>query len=133
APTLRITSAEDSGAGNVSRLGTQPASAGLPTPPLPPTTAGPVPFTTLFRSVAAGALLTFTVTHAAADHIDLTGSTADLASGTTRPVTATTYHQTHIMVECRPHPTLLATSAKDSGPATVSGLGHPPAAAAVAT
>src|SRR5207237_8810105 len=78
-------------------------STPAPTPPFSiPTTPGPptstlFPYPTLFRSVAtktltgttagavtlkgtsgtvaAGALLTFTVTHAAADHIDLTGST----------------------------------------------------------
>src|SRR5207244_1757378 len=82
--TLVIHFANDSGAGNRSRPANEVTASRDATHVLSRTTAGAVTLKGTSGTVAAGALLTFTVTHAAADHIDLTGSTADLASGTTR-------------------------------------------------
>src|SRR5207237_308070 len=130
---LVVTFAKDSGAGNVSGLGTQAAAAGVATKTLTGTTAGAVTLKEIGRASCRDRVHTSTVTHAAADHIDLTGSTADLASGTTRLVTATIYDQVDLEFSRGPDPTLVVTFAKDSGAGNVSGLGTQAAAAGVAT
>src|SRR5205807_375986 len=131
--TLVVTFAKDSGAGNVSGLGTQAATAGVATKSLERTTAVPAPFKLASGTVPAGALLTFTVTHAAADHIDLTGSTADLASAPTPPLSPYTTLFRSNVVNSGPDATLVVTFAKDSGAGNVSGLGTQAATAGVAT
>src|SRR5207245_8766134 len=82
--TLVVTFAKDAGAGNVSGLGTQAATAGVATKTVAGTTPGSVTLNGTSASVAAGALLTFAVTHGAADNIDPPGSTADLTAAPTR-------------------------------------------------
>src|SRR5207244_4505321 len=131
--TLVVTFAKDAGAGNVSVLGTQAATAGVATKTVTGTTAGSVTLKGTSGAVAAGALLTFAVTHGGADHIDLTGSTADLTSGTTRLVTATIYDLNDNLVDSGPDATLVVTFAKDAGAGNVSGLGTATASNGVAT
>src|SRR2546428_615364 len=84
------TLAKDSGAGTVTGLGASSALNGVATffflmirrPPR----STLFPYTTLFRSIttATADKLTFAVVHGAAAKIVLSGSTADLASGSTR-------------------------------------------------
>src|SRR5207245_2717839 len=106
---VEVTFAKDAGAGNVSGLGTQAATAGVATKTVTGTTAGSVTLKGTSGAVAAGALLTFAVTHGGADHIDLSGSTADLTSGTTRLVTATIYDLNDNLVDSGPDATLVGT------------------------
>src|SRR5207245_556603 len=130
---VEVTFAKDAGAGNVSGLGTQAATAGVATKTVTGTTAGSVTLKGTSGAVAAGALLTFAVTHGGADHIDLTGSTADLTSGTTRLVTATIYDLNDNLVDSGPDATLVVTFAKDEIGRTASRQGSQAATGGVAS
>src|SRR5207245_2347335 len=99
------------------------ASNGVATKPVTGTTAGSVTLKGTSGAVAAGALLTFAVTHGGADHIDLTGSTPEPTSRTPRLVTATLYDLNDNLVDSGPDATLVGTFAKDAGAGNVSGLG----------
>src|SRR5207244_256934 len=113
--TLVVTFAKDAGAGNVSRLGTQAATAGVATKTVTGTTAGSVTLKGTSGAVAAGALLTFAVTHGGADHIDLTGSTALSLHDALPILTATIYDLNDNLVDSGPDATLVVTFAKDAG------------------
>src|SRR5207245_2265105 len=120
---VEVTFAKDAGAGNVSGLGTQAATAGVATKTVTGTTAGSVTLKGTSGAVAAGALLTFAVTHGGADHIDLSGSTADLTSGTTRLVTATIYDLNDNLVDSGPDATQIGRASSREGAENVRGLG----------
>ena len=81
--------------------------------------------------LTTGTLGAFTVVHGAAAEIVLTGSTADLASGATRVLTATIQDAAGNTVTPTTRPS--SPSRKASGAGTVSGTGNATAAAGVAT
>ena len=81
--------------------------------------------------LTTGTLAAFTVVHGAAADIALTGSTADLTSGTTRVLTATIRDAAGNTVTS--DSTTVVAFAKASGPGTVSGTGNATASGGVAT
>ena len=125
-----ITFAKASGAGTVSGLGTDTAAAGVASKTVTGVLAGSI----TIEGTATGLVsdnLSFTVVHGAATQIALTGSTADLASGATRVLTATIQDAAGNTVTSD-NSTVVAF-AKASGAGTVSGTGNATAANGVAT
>ena len=81
--------------------------------------------------LTTGALGAFTVVHGARRHRSLTGSTANLTSGATRVLTATSSDAAGNTVTS--DNTTVVAFAKASGAGTVSGTGNATAASGVAT
>src|SRR5206468_2937439 len=116
--------------------GSVTAVAGQASKTVAGTTAGSVSLAADAGSLAraAGNPITFSVVHAGADHISLTGSTADLTSGQTRTVTATIYDLNNNVVTSGPDSTLSIAFAKTNiGGGSVTGTGTASAVAGVAT
>ena len=125
-----VTFAKDSGAGTVTGLGTDIAAAGVASTTVTGQLAGAI-------TIQAGATglvadnISFDVVHGAAASIDLTGSTADLASGSNRVLTATIRDAAGNTVTS--DSSTVIDFAKASGAGTVSGTGNVTAANGVAT
>ena len=81
--------------------------------------------------LTTGTLASFTVVHGAAADIALTGSTANLASGATRVLTATIRDAAGNVVTA--DNSTVITFGKQSGAGTVTGTGTATAASGVAT
>src|SRR5207253_2383197 len=136
---LSVAFAKDSGTGTVSGLTSATASAGVATftvtgvlaasltPRADATAAGgPITTATLDK-------LTFSVINGGATKIVLSGGTANLASGSTRLITATIHDAAALSLPAAPPICLSVAFAKDSGTGTVSGLTSATASAGVAT
>jgi hypothetical protein len=127
-----------SGAGTVSGMGASAAVAGVATDTVTGALAGPL--TTQASATVNGSGVTsntigFTVTFGTATHVVLSGSTATLASGTTRVLTATIEDAAGNTVTSGADSTDTVTFSKTagSGAGTISGLTSPAAVAGVAT
>src|SRR5438552_4332429 len=137
--TISITFAKTSGTGTVTGLGSSTAVAGVATVTVTGALAGSVTITAS-GTASTGALaagtgnpITFNVVAGAAAKLALSGSTADLASGSTRQLTATVQDTGGNTVSTGADSTISITFAKTSGTGTVTGLGSSNAVAGVAT
>ena len=126
-----ITFAKQSGAGTVTGTGTATASAGVATKTITGQLVGSVTMEATAAGLTTGTLGAFTVVHGAAAQIALSGSTANLASGATRVLTATIQDAAGNTVTA--DSTTVVTFAKQSGAGTVTGTGTATAASGVAT
>ena len=122
---------KQAGIGTVSGSGNATASAGVATKTITGVLAGPVTMEATAAGLTTGTLASFDVVHGAAADIVLTGSTADLASGATRVLTATIEDAAGNTVTSD-NSTVIAF-AQASGAGTVSGTGNATASAGVAT
>ena len=125
-----VTFAKASGAGTVSGLGTDTASAGVASKTVTGVLAGSI----TIEGSATGLVsddLSFTVVHGAATQIVLSGSTADLASGSNRVLTAAVQDPAGNTVTS--DSSTVVAFAKASGAGTVSGTGNATASNGVAT
>ena len=129
--TTVIAFAQQSGAGSVSGTGNATATAGVATKTITGVLAGPVTTEATAAGLTTGTLGPFSVVHGAAADIVLTGSTADLASGATRILTATIRDAAGNTVTSD-NSTVVAF-AQATGAGTVSGTGNATAANGVAT
>ena len=118
--------AQQSGAGTVSGTGNATASAGVATKTITGVLAGPVTMEATSAGLSSGTLGPFSVVHGASADIVLTGSTADLASGATRVLTATIRDAAGNTVTAD-NSTVVAF-AQASGAGTVAGTGNATAA-----
>ena len=126
-----VTFAKQSGAGTVTGTGTATASSGVATKTLTGALVGPVVMEATATGLTTGVLGSFTVVHGAAAQIALSGSTANLASGATRVLTATIQDAAGNTVTS--DNTTVVTFAKQSGAGTVTGTGTATASNGVAT
>ena len=126
-----IAFAKQSGAGTVSGTGNATVSNGVATKTITGQLAGSVTMEATASGLTTGTLGAFSVVHGAATQIGLTGSTADLASGATRVLTATVQDAAGNTVTS--DNSTVVTFAKASGSGTVSGTGTATASAGVAT
>src|SRR3989441_161654 len=137
--TISITFAKTSGTGTVTGLGSSTAVAGVATVTVTGALAGSVTITasgtasTDALAAGTGNPITFNVVAGAAAKLALSGSTADLASGSTRQLTATVQDTGGNTVSTGADSTISITFAKTSGTGTVTGLGSSNAVAGVAT
>jgi hypothetical protein len=116
--TASVTFAQTAGTGTVSGLGSVSASGGVATRAVTGVKAGIVSIQASSSGIAA-ATITFTVVPGAADHLTLTGSTADLAAGSSRTLTAEIEDAFENTVDS----TASVTFAKTGGNGAVTGLG----------
>ena len=131
-----ITFAQTAGAGTVTGLTTVPAVAGVATDTITGKLAGPVTLQAngnVNGSATNSNTQTFTVVAGTATTIVLSGSTANLASATTRTFTATIEDAAGNTVTSGPDATDPITFAQTAGAGTVTGLTTVPAVAGVAT
>ena len=117
-----IAFAKQSGVGTVSGTGNATASSGVATKTITGALAGSVTMEATAAGLTTGTLGAFSVVHGAATQIALTGSTADLASGATRVLTATIQDAAGNTVTSD-NSTVVAF-AKAAGAGTVSGTGN---------
>src|SRR5205807_155120 len=128
-----VTFAKTTGAGTVSGLGTQAASAGVATKTLTGVLVGSI---TIKASIGTGPslidsnTLTFTVVHGAPSSVALAGAVTDLTSGDSRDYTATVKDAAGNTVTGFSG---VATRPSSAVAGTVSGLGTQAASAGVAT
>jgi len=125
-----IAFAKQSGVGTVTGTGNATVSGGVATKTITGALAGPITLEATSAGLTTGTLA-FAVAHGAAVDIVLTGSTADLASGATRVVTATIEDAAGNTVTS--DNTTVISFAKASGAGTVSGAGNATASSGVAT
>ncbi len=125
-----------SGCGSVTGLGSATASAGVATITVTGSIAGTVSLIATATSstgpITSGAL-TFNVVDGSAAAVVLTGSTANLAIGATRTLTATIDDSAGNLVTSGADANLAITFVQTSGTGTVTGLGTRTAAAGVAS
>jgi N-acetylneuraminic acid mutarotase len=137
--TLSVTFAKTAGAGSVTGLGSSTAVAGVATLTVTGNLAGSVEITAT-ATASGGALttgtgnpITFTVVTGTATKLAVSGATTNLASGTTRVLTATIQDANGNTVTTGADSTLSVTFAQTAGAGSVTGLGSSTAAAGVAT
>src|SRR5882724_5557212 len=133
--TLSVTFAKTTGAGTVTGLGSTNAVAGVAALTVTGNQLGSVTISASGSALAAGAgnPITFNVVAGAANKLLLSGSTADLAAGATRQLTATIQDVNGNTITTGADSTLSVTFAKSAGTGTVTGLGSATASAGVAT
>src|SRR5438132_1440156 len=137
--TLSVTFAKTSGTGTVTGLGSSMAVAGVAT--LTVTGGQPGSVTITASATGSGGALAagtgnpiaFNVVAGAASKLALSGATANLASGSTRVLTATIQDASGNTVTTGADSTLSVTFAKTAGAGTVTGLGSSTAVAGIAT
>src|SRR5207245_308203 len=137
--TLSVTFAKTSGTGTVTGLGSSMAVAGVAT--LTVTGGQPGSVTITASATGSGGALAagtgnpiaFNVVAGAASKLALSGSTADLAAGTTRVLTATIQDTGGNTITTGPDSNLSVAFAKTSGAGSVSGLTSVNATGGVAT
>ena len=123
--------AKASGAGTVTGTGTATASSGVATKTVTGALAGSVTMEATASGLTTGTLGAFTVVHGAATQIALAGSTANLASGANRVLTATIQDAAGNTITAD-NSTVVSFS-KQSGAGTVAGTGTATASNGVAT
>jgi hypothetical protein len=131
-----VTFGTTAGPGTVTGLSTVTVSAGVATDTVTGALAGSVTLDatgTYGGSAVTSNSLAFTVTFGTASHIVLSGSTANLSSGTTRVLTATIEDAAGNTVTSGTDSTDSITFAKSTGTGTVTGLTSVAASAGVAT
>jgi hypothetical protein len=126
-----VTFAKTAGAGTVSGLSTATASSGVAAETVTGGLAGSITLAATATGIPAGTTLTFNVVTGAADHVDLTGSTADLTWGGTRLLTATIKDVGGNTVTT--DTSTVVTFAKTAGTGTVTGLGSATVVSGVAS
>ncbi len=126
--TASVTFSQTGGTGTVSGLGSVSASGGVAAKDVTGAKAGPVTIQASSSGVA-GATLSFQVVPGASDHLTLTGSTADLAAGSSRTLTAEIDDAFGNKVDS----TASVTFAKTGGVGTVTGLGSSSASGGTAS
>ncbi len=134
--TDAITFAKTSGAGTVIGLSTVTASGGMATDTITGGSTGAITIKasgTVNGNATSSGTLAFTVITGTASQIVLSGSTANLASGTTRTLTATIQDAAGNTVSSGPDSTDAITFAKTTGTGTLTGLSTATASAGVAT
>src|SRR6266446_1832001 len=133
--TLSVTFAKTAGTGSVTGLGSTNAVAGVAALTVTGNQLGSVTISASGGALAAGGgnPITFNVVAGAANKLLLSGSTADLAAGTTRQLTATIQDVNGNTITTGADSTLSVTYAKTAGIGTVTGLGSATASAGVAT
>ena len=137
--TISITFARTSGTGTVTGLGSSNAVAGVATVTVTGALAGPITIaasgtaSTGALAASTGNPITFNVVAGPAAKLALNGSTADLASGTTRQLTATIQDAGGNTVSTGADSTMAISFTKTAGTGTVTGLGSSSAVAGVAT
>src|SRR5439155_712454 len=134
--SLSVTFAKTNvGGGSVTGLGSSNASGGIATITVTGNQLGTVTISASAGGLAAGAgnPITFHVVAGAANKLLLSGSTADLAAGATRQLTATIQDVNGNTITTGADSTLSVTYAKTAGTGTVTGLGAATASAGVAT
>ena len=133
--TLSVTFAKTTGAGTVTGLGSTNAVAGVAALTVTGNQLGSVTISASGGALAAGAgnPITFNVVAGAANKLLLSGSTADLAAGATRQLTATIQDVNGNTITTGADSTLSVTFAKTAGTGTITGLGSATASGGVAT
>src|SRR6266481_2649146 len=137
--TLSVMFAKTGGAGTVTGLGATNAVGGVATLTVTGNQLGSVTISASATgsggALAAGAgnPITFNVVAGAANKLLLSGSTADLAAGATRQLTATIQDVNGNTITTGADSILSVTFAKTAGTGTVTGLGSAIASAGVAT
>src|SRR5437667_176154 len=133
--TRSVTFAQSSGSGSVTGLGSTNAVAGIATLTVTGNLAGSVTITASATGLVAGTgnPITFSVVAGAAAKLALSGATTDLASGSTRVLTATIQDTGGNTASTGADSTISITFAKTSGTGTVTALGSSTAVAGVAT
>src|SRR5687767_5443924 len=129
--TTVVAFAKASGAGTVAGTGNDTAVAGVASKTITGQLIGSVTMEATSAGLTTGTLGAFTIVHGAATQIALIGSTANLASGGTRLLTATIQDGAGNTVTSD-NSTVVAF-AKASGAGTVTGTGNDTAVAGVAT
>ena len=125
-----VTFAKTAGAGTVTGLGAATASSGVASLPVTAVLAGSITVTASAGGLTSGTT-TFTIDPGAADHLTFTSSTANLASGSARTLTAEVRDAAN-NVRTSDNSTSV-TFAKTAGVGTVTGLGAATAASGVAS
>ena len=123
--------AKAAGAGTVTGAGNATAAGGIATKTITGALAGSVTMEATSAGLTTGTLGAFTVVHGAGAQIQLTGSTANLASGSTRVLTATIQDAAGNTVTS--DSSTVVSFAKSSGAGSVSGTGNATAASGIAT
>src|SRR5207245_5243711 len=133
--TLSVMFAKTAGVGTVTGLGSTNAVAGVAALTVTGNQLGAVTISASGSALAAGAgnPITFNVVAGAANKLLLSGSTADLAAGATRQLTATIQDINGNTINNGADSTLSVTFAKTAGTGTVTGLGSATASGGVAT
>src|SRR5207253_4502389 len=103
----------NAGGGSVAGTGTGAQVAAVPTKTVTGNKVGLVTISASSGTVTADSI-DFTVVHAGADHITITGSTADLVSGIDRELTATIYElrRTHVRTPANRPPRMTSATTK---------------------
>jgi hypothetical protein len=134
--SVSVTFGQLSGSGSVTGLGSSTASAGVATKTVTGSIAGPVDLRATATLSGPGStnsnLLSFTVTFGTATQIALSGSNPDLASGTTRPFTATVQDAAGNTVTSGADSSASITFSQTAGTGSLSGLGAATASNGVA-
>ncbi len=125
-----VTFAKTSGAGTVTGLGAATATGGIASRAVTGQTAGTITIGAAAAGLGGGST-TFTVAAGPADHLSVTSSTADLASGAARILTTEVRDAADNLVTGDNSTSV--TFAKISGTGTVTGLGAATAAGGVAS
>src|SRR5206468_1449288 len=130
-----VTFAKTAGVGTVTGLGSTNAVAGVAAITVTGNQLGTVTISASAGGLAAGTgnPITFNVVAGAANKLLLSGSTADLAAGATRQLTATIQDVNGNTITTGADSTLSVTYTKTAGIGTVTGLGSATASAGVAT
>lgn len=126
--TDSVTFAQTAGTGTVSGLGSVSASGGVATKQVTGVQAGTITIQASSSGIAA-ATISFQVIPGAADHLMLTGSTANLAAGSTRTLTAEIEDAFGNTVDS----TASVTFAKTGGNGALLGLGSSSASGGIAS
>jgi hypothetical protein len=135
--SLGITFAQTAGSGTVTGTGSSTASAGVATKTVTGAVAGTVSLQASAPLSGPGATtsntVSFSVTFGPASQIALTGSTAALASGTSRTLTATVQDAAGNTVTSGTDSSVGVAFSQPSGSGSVTGLGSSTASGGVAT
>jgi hypothetical protein len=135
--TVVVNFSQTAGTGSLTGLGTASASGGVATKTVTGSSAGSITVRAGATLAGPGATnsgtLSFNVVHGAATQIALTGLTTDLASGSTRTITATIQDAAGNTVTTGADASRSVTFSQPSGTGSVSGLGSSTASAGVAT
>src|SRR5438477_465365 len=132
--TLSVMFAKTAGVGTVTGLGSTNAVAGVAALTVTGNQLGAVTISASGSALSAGAgnPITFNVVAGAANKLLLSGSTANLAAGTTRTLTATIQDSAGNTITTGADSTLSVTFAKTTGTGSVTGVGSVNAVAGVA-